>query len=121
MEKIELQAVTALYAELDKKFASDIVVLNLGEISPIADYFVIATGNSTPQLAALAEATEEVLKTFDMSVHHKEGLQLGKWVALDFGAIVVHLFDKESREHYHLERLWGDATRLLFSPGKTNL
>jgi len=109
MENKDIAAVKALYAELDKKFAKDIVVLELGGLSPIADYFVIATGGSAPQLAALTHAAEEILKSHGMKLSHTEGMQSGKWVLLDFGAIIVHLFDKESRDYYNLERIWGDA------------
>jgi ribosome-associated protein len=114
MQNKELAAVTALQAELDKKFAKDIVVLELGQLSPIADYFVIATGNNVPQLAALAETSEEILKAQGMALHHTEGIKSGKWVLLDFGTVIVHLFDKESREYYNLERIWGDARMLEF-------
>jgi ribosome-associated protein len=110
----ELKTVTALHAEFDKKFAQDITVLELGELSPIADYFVIATGGSTPQLAALADSAEELLKSHGMKLNHTEGLQSGKWVLLDFGSVIVHLFDKESREYYNLERIWGDAKVVKF-------
>ncbi|MCL2355817.1 MAG: ribosome silencing factor [Defluviitaleaceae bacterium] len=106
MEKI---AVSELKIALDKKFAKDITVLDLNGISPIADFFVIATGGSVPQIAALTDAAEECLKMHGMKLHHTEGLQSGKWVLLDFGAIIVHIFDKESREYYNLERTWGDA------------
>jgi ribosome-associated protein len=84
-------------------------MMELGSLSPIADYFVIATGSSAPQLAALTQTAEELLKSHGMTLHHTEGLQSGKWVLLDFGTIIVHLFDKESREYYNLERIWGDA------------
>lgn len=109
MENPELTAVLALHAELDKKFAQDIVIMELGHLSPIADFFVIATGGSAPQLSSLTHASEELLKNHGMSLHHTEGLQSGKWVLLDFGTIIVHLFDKESRTYYNLERIWGDA------------
>ncbi|MCL2225173.1 MAG: ribosome silencing factor [Defluviitaleaceae bacterium] len=109
MENTELTIVTALHAELDKKFAQNLIILELNALSPIADYFVIATGGSAPQLAALAQAAEELLKSHGMNLHHTEGLQSGKWVLLDFGTIIVHLFDKESREYYNLERIWADA------------
>jgi ribosome-associated protein len=109
MNEKDLNAVKALYTELDKKFASDIRIMELGGLSPIADFFVIATGNSAPQLAALTQTAEELLKAHGMVLHHTEGLQSGKWVLLDFGTIIVHLFDKESRDYYNLERIWGDA------------
>ncbi|MCL1883662.1 MAG: ribosome silencing factor [Defluviitaleaceae bacterium] len=105
----ELDIVLALHAELDKKFAQDIVIMELGGLSPITDFFVIATGGSAPQLAALTQAADEFLKAHGMKLHHTEGLQSGKWVLLDFGTVIVHLFDKESRDYYNLERIWGDA------------
>jgi ribosome-associated protein len=109
METNEKAAVLALREALDKKFAKDIIVIDLGGLSPIADYFLIATGGSAPQLAALAQTAEENLKSLGLTLHHTEGLQSGKWVLLDFGTIIVHLFDKESREYYNLERIWRDA------------
>ena len=108
----ELTAVTALRTALDAKFAKDIVIMELGALSPIADYFVIATGASAPQLAALTQTAEETLKDHGLILRHTEGLQgsqSGKWVLLDFGGVIVHLFDKEAREYYNLERIWGDA------------
>jgi len=103
----ERTAVFALHKALDAKFAKDLLILELGSITPIADYFVICTGASTPQLAALAETAEDSLTASGYKMLHSEGV--GKWVLLDFGSIVVHLFDQESREYYNLERIWGDA------------
>ena len=108
-ENNELTAVLELHKALDTKFAKDIVIMELGGLSPIADYFVIATGGSAPQLAALTQTAEETLKMNGLTMHHTEGLKSGKWVLLDFGVVIVHLFDKESREYYNLERIWGDA------------
>lgn len=105
----ELNAVLALKKALDAKFAQDIIVMDLRNVSPIADFFVIATGGSAPQMAALAETAEDTLKNEGMNLFHKEGVQSAKWVLLDFGSVIMHLFDKESREYYNLERTWGDA------------
>jgi len=105
----ELQAVQALRKALDEKFGHDIIVMDLSEVSPIADYFVICTGNSAPQLHALAQQAEETMKSAGIRMLHNEGIRSGNWVLLDFGGIIVHLFDKESREYYNLERTWGDA------------
>jgi len=109
MNNPELTAVLALHKSLDAKFGKDIVLIELGGLSPIADYFVIATGGSAPQLAALTEAAEETLKAHGLTLKHTEGIRSGKWVLLDFGVVIVHLFDQESREYYNLERIWGDA------------
>ena len=102
-------AVEALRKALDDKFGEDIVVMDLRGISSVADYFVIATGTSQPQLSALAETAEETLKAQGLTLSHTEGVQAGNWVLLDFGAVIVHLFDKENRQFYNLERVWGDA------------
>lgn len=106
---MEKNAVMELKDAMDKKFAKDIIVMDLGGVSPIADFFVIATASNSPQMAALTDAAEECLKSHSMTLYHTEGLQSGRWVLLDFGAVIVHIFDKESREYYNLERIWGDA------------
>jgi len=106
---MEGAAVNALRKALDDKFGEDIVVMDLRGISTIADYFVIATGTSQPQLTALADAAEITLKANGLQLSHIEGMQSGNWVLLDFGAVIVHLFDKENRRFYNLERVWGDA------------
>jgi ribosome-associated protein len=105
----EKQAVTALYNALDQKFGSDIVVMDIGSISVMADYFVIATGGSRPQLNTLKETAEEVMEKLGFKLKHTEGLRSANWILLDFGSVIVHLFDKESRGFYNLERVWGDA------------
>ena len=106
---MDLSSVLALHKALDAKFAKDIIIMDLAEVSPIADYFVIATGGSAAHMAALAETTEQSLTDSGYSLSHIEGAGTSNWVLLDFGSVVVHLFDKESREYYHLERIWRDA------------
>ena len=105
----ELLAVQDLRDALDKKFGHDIMVMDLRNVTTIADFFVIATGGSAPQLQALADTTEETMAKHEIPLRHIEGQQTGNWVLLDFGGIIVHLFDKESRDFYKLERVWGDA------------
>ena len=108
----EQEAVLKLREQLDAKFAKDIIVLDLREVSPIADYFVIATGQNSPQLASLQAATVETLYKLGFKLGHIEGQRSAAWILLDYGSIVVHLFDKESREYYNLEHIWGDAKRI---------
>ena len=108
----ELEAVKKLRNALDAKFAKDIVVLDLHEVSPIADYFVIATGQNRPQLASLQDTAEETLNKLGFTLGHIEGQRSAAWILLDYGSIVVHLFDKDSREYYNLEHIWGDAKRV---------
>ena len=106
---MEKEAVIKLKKALDDKFALDIVILDIGQISTMADYFVIATAANAPQMSALTEITEELLTGCGFRLSHIEGQTSAKWVLLDFGSIIVHLFDKESREFYDLERVWRDA------------
>ena len=105
----DFAAVQELRDELDKKFAQDIMVLDLRHVTTVADYFVIATGASTPQLQALADTKEEILAKHNIPLQHIEGMRSGEWVLLDYSTVVIHLFDKESRDFYKLERVWGDA------------
>ena len=109
----ELDAVKKLRDALDAKFAADIVVLDLQGVTPIADYFVIATGQNSPQLMALQDTAEEVLTGAGLKLGHIEGQKTVKWILLDYGSVVVHLFDKESRDYYKLEHIWGDAKRIM--------
>jgi len=117
MEKnSELTAALELYKAIDTKFGQNIQLLDLRDVTPIADFFLIATGGSAPQLAALADTAEETLIANGQKLLHREGIHSANWMLLDFGSIVVHLFDKESREYYNLERTWGDAK--VISPEK---
>jgi len=104
-----LAAVKAASAALDEKFGRDIVVLDIQGISVIADYFLIAGANSPNQMRALADAAEEALVKRGIPMRHKEGMESCNWALLDFGDVIVHLFDKDSRNFYGLERVWGDA------------
>lgn len=97
------------YKALDDKMGLDINVLDIREISVIADYFVIASGNNPSQLKAMADEVEEQLYKAGFKLNHSEGFQTKSWILLDFGDIVVHLFNKEDREFYNIERIWGDA------------
>ncbi|MEA5085339.1 MAG: ribosome silencing factor [Lachnospiraceae bacterium] len=97
---------------LDDKKAEDIKVLDLQGLSNITDYFVIASGNNVNQLRAMSDNVEEKLFKAGYKLHHSEGYQGGAWVLLDFGNIIVHLFNKEEREFYSLDRVWGDAKEI---------
>ena len=105
----ELLAVKEAYHALDQKFGADIVIMDIREISVVADYFIIATGGNVLQLQALADAAEEALAKHGFPLGHIEGMRSANWILLDFGSIIVHLFDKENRPFYNLERVWGDA------------
>jgi ribosome-associated protein len=90
---------------LQDHLAKDLVVIEVGPQTVIADHFLIATATSGTHLAALADALSEQLKGF---VHHQEGDRHSSWILLDCGDVVIHLFLEEARSFYALERLWGD-------------
>lgn len=102
----------ALAKALDDKKGQDIQVLRTGDLTTLADYFVICTATSTTQIKALADNCEKVMKEQGEPPHHIEGHRGGTWVLLDFSAVVVHVFDDEARKFYDLERLWKDAEKV---------
>lgn len=104
-----LQLVEQIVRAAKDKKAKDVVILSLQEISPIADYFVIMTGGSKRQVQAITDNIEDELKGKGILPFRKEGFQEGKWVLVDFGSVVTHVFQEEERDFYSLERLWGDA------------
>lgn len=104
-------AVAAARAALEKK-ADEVVVLDLRGVSGYTDFLVIGSGNSDRQLEAIAESVEKELTTHGHRVIGSEGQRGGRWVLLDFGDVVVHVFHAEERAHYDLEGLWADAPRL---------
>lgn len=97
---------------LDDKKGRDILVLETDGVTSLADYFVICTGSSAPQLKALGDACEKAMKEAEVLPHHIEGHRGGTWILQDYADVVVHLFSEEAREFYSLDRLWADATRL---------
>lgn len=99
---------TAVRAARDKK-AQDVVVLDIRGISPVCDYFVIMSGRSTTHVKAVADNVKKKLAREGYYPLRREGLKEGRWVLLDYGDVVVHIFIEEEREFYNLERLWGDA------------
>lgn len=102
-------AANALYA----KNGTDIVLLDVEEAFFLSDVFVIATGSSDTNVQALADHVKEHLaQVHDTKPLRVEGRTQGEWVLVDFGDVIVHLFQEESRDYYSLERLWGDAGRI---------
>ena len=107
-----LQAAKDAANALDQKFGKNIVVLDISDVSTIADYFIITEANNPNQVQAMVNGVEEVMDKHSISLHHIEGLQRADWVLMDFGDILVHIFDEESRNFYDLERTWRDARQL---------
>ncbi len=91
------------------KKAERLVGLDLTELEGVADYFLVCSGGSEPQVRAIAEAVEERARVLGVKPWHVEGREGRRWVLLDFVDVVVHVFHEKTREYYLLERLWGDA------------
>ncbi|HEY8415460.1 MAG TPA: ribosome silencing factor [Thermaerobacter sp.] len=96
----------------EAKKAEDIVILEMGEITLIADYFVICHGQNSIHVRAIVDGVEEALAELGCPPRHREGYDAARWVLLDFDDVVFHAFLGPEREYYGLERLWGDARRL---------
>lgn len=99
---------TAYNAVIDKK-GEDVTALDVSGITPEFDCFLIATGRNANHCQTLADAAEEKLAEKGMLLRHREGYNGATWILLDFGSIIVHIFDREQREFYNLEHIWGDA------------
>lgn len=100
------------YKAADDKHAEDIVVLNMRNISLLADYFVICHGNSDRQVQAIARELQEKAHENGFEVKRVEGFDTARWILVDLGDVVIHIFHKDERAYYNLERLWGDAPQL---------
>ena len=95
---------------LDSKKGEDIKVMEVTELTTLADYFVLCSATSSSQIKALGDACEKAMKEqAGEDPHHVEGHRGGTWVLLDFSSVVVHIFNEEAREFYDLERLWSDG------------
>lgn len=109
------KALLAAEAASEKK-AEDIVILEVSTLIGITDFFVIASGNNERQVSTIVDEVEERLRKAGHKPYRREGEREQRWVLLDYLDIVVHVFHKEEREFYELERLWKDAARVPFSP-----
>ncbi len=105
------KATLAAQAASDRK-AEDVVALDVRELTSFADTFVVATGRSDRQVRAIADAIVEALAARGAKAMGVEGHQEGRWVLLDYGDLVAHVFQRDVRDHYDLDRLWSDAEPL---------
>ncbi|CVI69869.1 Ribosomal silencing factor RsfS [Clostridiales bacterium CHKCI001] len=101
--------VKTIYHALDDKKAKDIVIMNIQNVSMIADYFVIASGENQNQMQAMADNAEEEMTKKDCYFRHMEGYPNTDWILMDYNDVIVHIFNKESRIFYDLDRIWRDA------------
>lgn len=109
---LAVQIAKVLY---DKK-AQDIKVLYVGGMTVITDYMVIASGRSALQVKSLADDVEDAMAEQGCTMRAKEGTAEGRWIVLDYGTVLVHIFHPEDREFYHLERLWEDGQNRIELP-----
>ena len=110
----------AIAEAADDKKAQDIVLLKVTEVSYLADYFVIATGFSKPQLRAVCDSVEQkVAEDFGLEPIRIEGKTDGRWVLIDYGEVIVHIFLAEERQFYNLEAFWGHAERIDYGVEST--
>ncbi len=103
---------------MDKK-ARDTIILELKEITTIADYFVICSGDSSTQVKAIVENIDKKLRQRRQKPLSIEGLSAARWVLMDYGDVIVHVFEQEARSYYGLERLWLDAPKVSYEIQKT--
>ena len=108
----------AVCKELDERKAVDITVLNVSHLPVVADYFVICTARSNKQVKALAEYVSEKLEDAGVPTLRSDGVREGKWAVLDFGSVIVHVFNDDTRMFYCLEKLWTDGDNVEFYPAK---
>jgi ribosome-associated protein len=109
------QKLEVIVKALDSKRAEDIQAIKIGDLTIIADYFIIADGTSNIHTKALAEEVEFRMSQLGVEPSRTEGYQGQTWIVLDYGDVVVHVFYKETRDHYNLERLWSDGTSVDIS------
>ncbi|MDR3551808.1 MAG: ribosome silencing factor [Clostridia bacterium] len=103
------ETVAAAAKILDAKKAEDIRAIDIDGISIIADYFLIASGGSSTQVKALAEELEQKLAELGVEPRRIEGTQSASWIIIDYGDVIIHIFYRETRQFFNLERLWADG------------
>jgi len=102
----------------EEKKGSQILRIAVGEVSVLADYFVIITGQSRPQVRAIANSIAESAYIENFTLRHAEGLGDSSWILQDFGFVIVHIFLPQERQFYQLEAFWGHAPRAIWVPGE---
>lgn len=109
MQNLSKDMARLAYNALDEKKAEDIKVIEIGDISVIADYFIIANGTNAPQVQALVDSVQDELSKNGYEPKRIEGVRSANWILMDYGDVVVHVFSKEDRLFYDLERIWRDG------------
>ncbi len=113
MEKLESKELVGIIVRaLEEKKAENIEVIEIDQISPLADFFVIANGSNANQTEAMVDEVQEKAAMAGFQADHVEGHKNANWTLIDFKGVVVHIFDQEGREFYDLTRIWQDGTKL---------
>ena len=97
---------------LDSKKGMEIVGIDIHDLTTIGDYFILVTGTSSPHVKALAEEVEDTLAREGLEPRRIEGAQSAAWILIDYQDVILHIFTKETRDFYDMERLWSDAPRM---------
>ncbi len=118
MDPKEMALMVADY--LDSKKGENILVLDVAHLTSIADYFVIASARNSIQARTMAEDLEDHMAEKGILPSRKEGAKETRWIVVDYGTVLVHIFHEQEREYYNLERLWADGTNLVKSLGGSN-
>ena len=109
-EKMEAKVAARIaYQALEDKKGEDIKIIDISNVSVLADYFISANGNNKNQVQALVDNVQEELDKVGVQVKQVEGYRMGNWILLDYGDIIIHVFSKEDRLFYDLERIWRDG------------
>ena len=116
-----IEAARAAAAAIDDKNGEDILLLDLSSLLVVTDVFVVASGTSNRHVRTLVEEAEEALKALGRRPLRREGVDHGEWVLIDYGDVVIHVFDRPTRAYYELERLWADAPMIDFERSPSNI
>ncbi len=113
MQKNQAEHMTALAIQaMEEKKAEDIKIIDIHDVSTIADYFLIASGNNKSQIQTICDHIEETLGRAGYTKKQSEGYDTANWILMDYGDIIVHIFDKQNRLFYDLERIWRDGKEI---------
>lgn len=97
---------------ISEKKGEDILMIDVSKKTTLADYFIIASGKNTAQVKSICDNVDEKLSKLGIEPRRREGISEGRWAALDYGDVIIHIFNDEQRLFYHLERLWGDSDNI---------
>ncbi len=113
MEEKTAEMIKLIHEALTEKKASDISVIDISKLSVVADCFIIASGENVRQTGALCDNVEEKLGKAGFTARSIEGRQTGNWILMDYSDVIVHIFDKENRLFYDIERIWKDGKKII--------